>query len=247
VIPAGDPMPPPELSRTVGRPERFREVGEEFLGYFVDLCGLRPDERVLDVGSGVGRIALPLTGYLEGGGYEGFDVIAASVRWCQENITPRHPSFVFRHADVFNGSYNPTGTIQAEDFEFPYETASFDFVYLASVFTHMLPPGVERYLSECGRVLRPGGRMLATFFLLNDETSLLLQHGEGAEQRFDHELGRCKVTVLDDPEALVAYEEHVVRQLIAAAGLSVQEPIRYGRWPGRETFLSGQDVVLATR
>ena len=125
-------MPPLELSRTVGRPERFREVGEEFLGYFVDLCGLRPDERVLDVGSGVGRIALPLAGYLESGTYEGFDVIAASVRWCQENITPRHPNFVFQHADVYNGSYNPTGTIAGRRLRVPVRgTASFDFLYLA--------------------------------------------------------------------------------------------------------------------
>ena len=68
----------------------------------------------------------------------------------------------------------------------------------------MLPPGVARYLAECGRVLRPGGRMLATFFLLNEEVSRLLEQGDRAEESFDHDLGGCRVTVLEDPEALVA-------------------------------------------
>ena len=39
----------------------------------------------------------------------------------------------------------------------------------------------------------------------------------------------------------------MARDMMVDAGFSVQEPIRYGRWPGRETFLSGQDIVLATR
>lgn len=240
-------LPPFELRGAVGRPERFEEVGEEYLGYFVELCGLRPDERVLDVGSGVGRMALPLTGYLAGGAYEGFDANAEGVRWCREHITPHHPRFRFRHADVHNGHYNPAGTIRAEDFEFPYGTASFDFVFLASVFTHVLPSGVAQYLRECGRVLRPGGRMLATFFLLNEETAALLEQGDRAEQSFPYDLGGCRVTVLEDPEALVAYDEEAARGLIAAGGLVVEEPIRWGRWPGRETFLTGQDVVLAAR
>jgi hypothetical protein len=49
-------------------------IGEEFLGFFTALAGLSPDDRVLDVGSGKGLTALPLTRYLSGlGSYEGFD------------------------------------------------------------------------------------------------------------------------------------------------------------------------------
>src|SRR5205085_6486747 len=64
---AGDELlPPPALARSVGG--EFRATGAEFLRYFIELGGLRPTEHVLDVGCGVGRMAVPLTGYLDAGG-----------------------------------------------------------------------------------------------------------------------------------------------------------------------------------
>ncbi len=70
----------------------FRATGEEFLTYFIEIGGLRPSDRVLDVGCGVGRMAVPLTRYLSPEGrYEGFDVMANAVEWCQRHITPRFP------------------------------------------------------------------------------------------------------------------------------------------------------------
>jgi hypothetical protein len=41
--------------------DAFKKNGEEFLEIYQKLCGLKPDERVLDVGSGIGRKTLPLT------------------------------------------------------------------------------------------------------------------------------------------------------------------------------------------
>ena len=53
----------------------FNEIGEEFFRHFVELGGLKPDERVLDLGCGIGGMAVPLTRYLsERGSYKGFDV-----------------------------------------------------------------------------------------------------------------------------------------------------------------------------
>jgi hypothetical protein len=53
------PAPPPE-NVFVGDGD-FRTIGAEFLGHLVRIAGLKPDDRVLDIGSGIGRLAGPLT------------------------------------------------------------------------------------------------------------------------------------------------------------------------------------------
>ena len=58
--------------------------------------------RVLDIGCGVGRIAIPLTGYLGGGGqYDGFDVVPGGIAWCEKNISIPFPHFRFELADIY--------------------------------------------------------------------------------------------------------------------------------------------------
>ena len=60
--------PPRRLLHGIGSSP---EVGETFLRHFRELADLRPDERVLDVGCGVGRMAVPLAGYLRPAGTKG--------------------------------------------------------------------------------------------------------------------------------------------------------------------------------
>lgn len=190
-------VPPRELQDWVGGggPAVFKATGDEFLGYLVDLCGLQPSAAVLDVGCGSGRMALPLTGYLNREGrYAGFDVSAEAIAWCTENISGSHPNFHFKVVDIHNGAYNPTGTYKSSDFRFPYPDESFDVVLLASLFTHMLPSDVEHYLHEIVRVLKPGGRSLITFFLLNEESSALITQGK-ASFDFEHEMPGYRMTL----------------------------------------------------
>jgi SAM-dependent methyltransferase len=102
-----DPLTPPRRLGFVGSGD-FRTAGDQFRELFVSLGGLRADEDVLDVGSGVGRGAIGLTDWLEGR-YEGIDVVRRGIQWCQEAITPRYPNFHFQVADVYNRHYNPVG------------------------------------------------------------------------------------------------------------------------------------------
>ncbi len=225
----------------------FERIGGEFLAHFVELCSLRPDERVLEVGCGLGRMALPLTGYLRGDGrYDGFDVDAVSVQWCASHLTPRFPHFRFLHADIYNKEYNSAGTQSGVTYRFPYGDSSFDFCFLTSVFTHLLSRETEHYMGEIARTLNPEGRCLMTFFLLNPESEALIAEGR-ATLRFAHALDGCRVQDPQLPEAAVAHAEDSVLGYLAAAGMELVGPIHYGKWCRRPGGLSGQDLLVVRK
>jgi ubiquinone/menaquinone biosynthesis C-methylase UbiE len=240
------PLPPEILIQGVGG-GNYEAVGKEFFRHLVQLCGLRPADRVLDIGCGCGRIAVPLTEYLnEQGSYEGFDIVPEQIKWSKRTIERRYPRFRFHLVDVFNKTYNPKGKYTANEYKFPFEDRSFDVVFLTSVFTHMLTADLQQYLSEIVRVLKPGGRTLITYFLLNEESRRLLDAGKGS-LAFKYDVGGCLSTNREAPEAAVAYEESFVRSLYQKYGLKITEPIRYGMWCERAEFLSYQDIVVAAR
>jgi SAM-dependent methyltransferase len=237
---------PPRWLRIVGSGD-FATVGARFLDHFRRLGQLQPDEDVLDVGCGVGRMALPLTSYLSrAGSYRGFDVVAPAIAWCRRHVTTAFPHFRFDHADIHNAAYNPRGRLRAGKFVFPYADESFDFVFLTSVFTHMRPAEVAHYLRQVVRVLRPGGRCLATFFVLNAEACALMSTPRSLFA-FRHDLGGYFTTNPERPEAAVAYEEDDLRRLFTAAGLTLRQPIVYGGWCGRPDAREGQDLVVGWR
>lgn len=241
----GELLPSQELQDYVGG--GFVEIGAAFLHYFLELGDLKPHESVLDVGCGSGRMALPLTGYLnERGRYEGFDISEDAVKWCSENITAKFPHFKFQAVEIHNAAYHTNTTQRASDFRFPYGDEEFDFVFLTSVFTHMLPADMEHYFEEIARVMKRGGRCLITFFLLNDESTVLIDNLKG-EYNFEHRREDYRTINKDRPEEAVAYPEHFIRSLCEKFGFKVREPIRYGCWCGRVNHLSFQDIVIADK
>ena len=238
-----DPLVPPRGLWFVGG-GHFRD--NQFLSSFTGLCDLQPHHRVLDVGCGIGKQAVPLAQYLNPqGSYEGFDIVKEGVRWCEQQITSRYPNFQFRHVDVFNKHYNPDGRILPAEWKFPYSDADFDFVCLISVFTHMLPDAVENYISEISRVLKPGGKSFISFLLLNDESRRLIVRGKSSIPLM-HELGGY--TVLDPgfPETTVGLPEEFIRERFEDSGLAISA-VHYGSWCGRDSTKFFQDIVLAVR
>jgi SAM-dependent methyltransferase len=189
-------------------------------------------------------MAYPLISYLsQEGKYTGMDVTADSIIWCQKNITSRYPNFQFLHADLYNKRYNPTGRYLAKDYTFPFEKESFDFIFLTSVFTHLLPDDATNYLREVARLLRPDGRALTTFFLLNEEQQKLATEGRNdIDFKYGSDPYRTRSETV--PESAVAYDEIYLRQLVSQCGLEISGPIHYGTWSGRHDGLSYQDIVL---
>lgn len=241
-----DTLRPPPALMFIGGGD-YEAVGNEFLGHFRTLGGLEPEHRVLDVGCGIGRMAVPLTRYLTpAGSYDGFDIVPHGIAWCRRRISRRFPNFRFELADLRNNDYNPEGALTAAQFRFPYPDGAFDFVFLTSVFTHMLPAEVENYLRETARVLAPQGRCLVTWFLLNDASRQLIAAGRST-QPFAHALGDCLTTDALVREQAIAYDETRVRAMYAACGLRCDAPFAYGSWCGRSDYLTYQDIVVARR
>jgi len=243
-------VPPAHLRVLVGpfvNAHDYQAVAEEFMYYFKNIGELKPNESVLDVGCGCGQMAAALTGYLDKSAiYEGFDVVSTLISWCEKNISAKYPNFHFKLADIFNRSYNPKGRYTAATYKFPYKDQSFDFVFLKSVFTHMLPEDLENYLSEVARVMRSGGRCLISYFLLNTE-SLQLVDAKSSTLDFKHASGTYRTTNQTVPEEAVAYNEEYVHNLYDKFGLHIIEPVYYGSWCGRKDSLSYQDIAIASR
>jgi ubiquinone/menaquinone biosynthesis C-methylase UbiE len=244
-------VPPQELFR---HRDDYLAVAQRMFDLLVDLTGVTPDDRVLDVGCGAGRLATPLSRLLSPrGSYEGFDNSADRVAWCNEHIASLHPNMRFSHADVYNGQYNRDATLQPKDFTFPYGDDEFDIVLLMSVFTHMLPADVEHYMREIARVMKPGARAMITWFILNDESERLIE--EQRDRRsdpaqaahnalFSHDFGVFRSTDRKVPEYIVAFQEDFVRDTYRDSGLEIVEPVYYGSWSGRDGTRHNQDVVV---
>ena len=236
-------MPNPDSDINSGDPEI---IGKEFLNHFTRLGGLRSIDNVLDVGAGYGRMAIPLTSFLSPKSrYEGIEIIPKGVEWCLKNITPKFQNFNFQVIDVKNDTYNPNGNLKASEFKFPFDDELFDFIYLTSVFTHMLPLDLENYLSEISRVLRKGGRTLITYFLLNEEAENLINSGRSIH-KLAHKYENCRVEHEERPEDVVAYEETEIRALYEKFNLSYSS-VHYGNWCGRKDHVSHQDIVIGIK
>ncbi len=239
-------IPPKSIARYVGR-EDFDKVGKEFNNYFIEFARLKKNAKVLDVGCGVGRIAVPLTSYLnELGSYCGFDVVESGINWCNEKIATKYPNFKFIHSDILNKHYNKNGSVLAHEYKFPFADETFDFVFLNSVFTHMFPQDVENYMKEISRVLRHKGNCLITFFIINNESKRLMRDpGSILNFKFHGDGYFCTKEV--DPEAAIAFEEEYVVRLFRSNGMTIDNSIHYGSWCGRDNYLSFQDIVVARR
>jgi SAM-dependent methyltransferase len=239
-----EPLVPPRRLNFVG-PGDFVAVGDEFLRHFVELGGLRPTDRVLDIGCGIGRMARPLTGYLEaGGGYDGFDVSREGIEWCRRHYAG-FDRFRFQHADLVNATYNPGGTERTSVYRFPFADASFDFAFAISVLTHLVQPDAVNYLAEASRVLAPGGRLLTTWLLLDDESRARIEAGDAA---FDLRARDAETAVLSagTPEEAIAYDLGWVAERLDALGFE-RHSVWPGTWSGRAEGRSFQDMVVAAK
>jgi SAM-dependent methyltransferase len=227
--------------------DRLVAVGVELAQLLVQ-HGMPDDCRLLDVGSGYGRLAIGLKTLGFRGRYVGFDILPRHVAWCRRHLADGD-RWRFRHLDVRNARYNPAGTIPGDQVRFPVRDDSKDFAALFSIFSHFYAADIRRYLAELRRVLAPGGRVLATFYLYDDDRLPAITD-PARQYPLLHELDdNCRYASERDPLLCIGYRESFVRQLADETGLTVERVVR-GQWAGDQPAApdrSWQDVVILRR
>lgn len=236
-VPVGESLIPEEEPTTV-----VGEEGRTLARWCRDRLGLEPGGRILDVGCGWGRLAFALRDEMGPGvEYEGFDPHTKHVQFAQKSLGMAHPRFGVHIADIANEIYNPGGSLVPIRFRFPYSDDRFDAVVAHALFRYLQPEAFEHYVAEIARVLRPGGRFLASFYLLNEDSTKRLPSLK-EPLCFAFPAGNVTGT-RPHREGLLAYREDYVREVLARNRL---EPgrIDYGHWEPVDNGLA-QDFVVA--
>lgn len=238
---------------TGGGVETWDEISLGHQDQLRNYCAIEPDHNVLEVGCGVGRDAIQLTEQLsEDGSYAGVDIIKPSIEWCQQNIAARYPNFSFHYLDIYSQIHNAGGNLKTTEVRLPAEDKSIDRIILHSVFTHMFEDDIVYYLHDFARFLKRGGKVFASFFILDDEALSLLEQEkqknpdsvfEGLD--FEHEYGDgCFVQDLEHPEGAVAYTEEAFERILKKGKMKLAQPVGKGFWCGREGVTDGQDIAI---
>lgn len=115
--------------------------------------GLQPNDYLIDVGCGSGRLAAAIARSEAGATirYLGIDVVPEMLEFAAAKCGQPHWRF-----EVANEPRIPEGDGVA------------DMVCLFSVFTHLLEEESFLYLQEARRVLRPGGRVVVSYLDIAD-------------------------------------------------------------------------------
>lgn len=143
--------PPADLRFNVAGPctiPQFTAMGERMLDDIqagLTTVGLSlAGQRVLDFGCGCGRLVLALRRRGLDVRVSGCDVDARAVAWCRAHL-PDVPV-------VQNTELPPA----------PFADGAFDVIWCGSVFTHLDERHQDLWLAELGRLLAPGGALLAS-------------------------------------------------------------------------------------
>ena len=210
-------LPPLWLRRHTGSVSAFESAARETAA-FLDRLDLLKDARlVLDVGCGAGAMVEELRRRLPADGrYVGFDVHAASIRWCRRRwaADPRLSFEIAPIASPYGAAFG--GGAPVESYRFPVDDGTADLVLAKSVFTHLTPGDARHYLAETRRALRPGRPAVVTAFLYE-------AGAPGVETLFPHAAGDgIRVKWRARPTAAVAWEKARFLAMVEAAGLRLQ-------------------------
>jgi SAM-dependent methyltransferase len=142
---------------SLGAPEILQQVTEEIVGQLEEWNLLGPDQRVLEIGCGIGRMQAALASRVTE--IHGIDISPKMIEAARR-----------RCAGMPNVHFSLSSGHDLEGF--PDE--SFDLVLAVDSFPYIHQAGpqlVEAYFAEAARVLVPGGELLILHFSYRDDTA----------------------------------------------------------------------------
>ena len=109
----------------------------------------------------------------------------------------------------------------------------------------MFEDDIVHYLAEFRRVLRPGGRVFASWFLLDDESLTLAQSVPDGPLTFRFAFGDgCLINDEAHPEGAVGFTPPAFDRILERGGFELDQPVHRGFWCGREGVTDGQDIAV---
>ena len=174
----------------------------------IDYFKCTKETAILDVGCGQGRLPIGLIRVLGEAAYTGIDIDLSSVNWCEKFIERKHPSFKFKHLNLYNERYNTGGQKIDTTFQFDVKPASAEIAYLFSVFSHTTEEDMRVYLKDFRRVLTPNGNLFFTTFVEDDVPDFSI----------NPENYRLKCS---GPLHIVRYNKQYLFSILAECGFSV--------------------------
>ena len=211
------------------------ENGHLLIDLVNDQGFLKLDGSVVDVGCGYGRSAYTLLEMGFTGHYLGFDILSDHIRWLSKNLSPvTAPAILeFKHLDVVNDRYNPTGKLEAAEAILPSMEEPADLIIAFSVFTHMYPVEVAHYLRELSLQMTGDSILCASFFLMNQDWEECEAQGKSTYP-MDYVLNdHCRYNSWEDPLYAIAFREDWLLATCAKVGLVPVGEIHLGSWCGR--------------
>ena len=218
-----------------------------------------PNERpfkALDVGCGAGRLYLSMRPHMsDADQYVGLDINPELIERCKKLYKDPNTSFHL-HKET-NAFYMEN--VEHENSPWEFEDKSFDIFTALSVWTHLREEDWRFYLKEVGRVLKPGGCAMISFFILDDEYEAVRGKKTGSISRYYPQpedkwvfdsaaygsTGWFCPSWARIPEIAIGVKNADFEHAVKDAGLSI-EKIHTGAWKDKPSLFF-QDIAILKR
>ena len=239
--PANNWLINPAVSKNIDSVVEGYHFGQRVLDLLAAHAELDFTETILDAGCGDGRVASALARNGFRGRYYGFEIHRERIAALKKLFVSK-PEYSFFYANIIHSYYNPGGRVEADEFVYPYPDDIMDLVFYNSIFSHMKIKTIRRNLEEAGRVIKPEGKIWASFFCLDEHHN---PKYDRIKWHFTWTYDQGYTAAPENPEKVVGFDRIVLDRLFESCGLIVAKYIP-GTWKLPRTSLDQhiQDVFI---